>query len=168
MTILWRIYFCIFWHRSLFTTVPLKKNIKCIFNRVIHKKKISTALSERSLKKLLLDVCTKTTFSFSKKLYVQIDGVSVGSRLGPFMTNMIMTKLERVVIKDLLNANNFYIGYMDDTLVLKKKSDVAIVLQALDGFHKHLNFSFENKNNFLVFWLTTILQIYFIIPVYQI
>ena len=56
-----------------------------------------------------------------------------------------MTKLERVVIKDLLNANNFYIGYMDDTLVLKKKSDVAIVLQALDGFHKHLNFSFENK-----------------------
>lgn len=75
----------------------------------------------------------------------------MGSRLGPFMTNMIMTKLERVVIKDLLNANNFYIGYMDDTLVLKKKSDVAIVLQALDGFHKHLNFSFENKNNFLVF-----------------
>ena len=73
----------------------------------------------------------------------------MGSRLGPFMTNMIMTKLERVVIKDLLNANNFYIGYIDDTLVLKKKSDVAIVLQALDGFHKHLNLSFENKT---IFW----------------
>ena len=37
---------------------------------------------------------------------------------------------------------------MDDTLVLMKKSDVTIVLQALDGFHKNPNFTvdaFEDK-----------------------
>ena len=60
---------------SLFTKVPLKKTIKIISNRVYSEKKISTTLSKRSLKKLLLDACTKTAFSFNKKLYEQIDGV---------------------------------------------------------------------------------------------
>ena len=37
---------------------------------------------------------------------------------------------------------------MDNMVVLMKKSDVPIVLQALDGFHKNLNFTvdtFEDK-----------------------
>ena len=53
---------------SLFTNVSLKKTFEIILNRVYSKNKISTALSKRSLKKLLLDACTKTVFSFNKKL----------------------------------------------------------------------------------------------------
>ena len=66
----------------------------------------------------------------------------MGSSLGPLMVNVIMTELERVVVKDLLNKRylKFYIQYMDDTLVLMKKS-VTMVLQALNGFHKNLNFT---------------------------
>ena len=51
---------------------------------------------------------------------------------------------------DLFNKGylKFYIRYVDDMVVLMKKSDVPIVLQALDGFHKNLNFivdTFEDK-----------------------
>ena len=135
---------------SLFTNIPLKKTIEIILNRVYSEKKISTTLSKRSLEKLLLDACTKTAFSFNKKLYEQIDGVSMGSPLGPLMTNVIMTELERVVVNDLFKKEylKFYIRFMDDMLVLMKKSDVPIVLQAPNGFHKNLNFTvdtFENK-----------------------
>ena len=68
----------------------------------------------------------------------------MGSSLGPLMVNVIMTELERVVVKDLLNKRylKFYIQYMDDTLVLMKKS-VTMVLQALNGFHKNLNFTVD-------------------------
>ena len=69
------------------------------------------------LKKLLLDAYTKTTFSFNKKLYDQIDGVSMGYLLGPLMANVIMTELERGIVKGFFNINKFYIRYMDDTLV---------------------------------------------------
>ena len=66
------------------------------------------------------------------------------------MANVIMTELERFVVNDLFDKGylKFYIQFMDDTLVLLKKSDVLIVLQALKGFHKNLNFTvdtFENK-----------------------
>ena len=118
--------------------------------QVYNEKKISTTLSKRSLKKLLLDACTKTAFSFDKKLYEQIDGVSVRSPLSLMMADVIMTEIERVVVKDVFSKGylKFYIRFMDDTLVLMKKFDVPIVLQALNGFHKNLNFTmnaFENK-----------------------
>ena len=83
-------------------------------------------------------------------MYEQIDGVSMGSPLGPLMANVIMTELERVLVKDLFNKEylKFYIRYTDETLVLMKKSHVLIVLEALNGFHKNLSFTvdtFEDK-----------------------
>ena len=89
-----------------------------------------------------LDKCTKTAFSVNKKLYEQIHGISMGSPLGPLMVNVIMTELG--CKEDLFNKGylKFYIQYMDDTLVLMRKSYVPIiVLQALNGFHKNLNFT---------------------------
>ena len=35
------------------------------------------------MKKLILDGCTKTAFSFNRAFYKHIDGVSMGSPLGP-------------------------------------------------------------------------------------
>ena len=76
-------------------------------------------------------------------MYEQIYGVSMGSPFGPLIANVIMTELECVVVKDLFDKGylKFYIQYMDDTLVLMKKFDVPIVLQALNDFHKNLNFT---------------------------
>ena len=91
-------------------------------------------------------------------MYEQIDEVSVGYPLDLLMANVTMIELERVVVKDLFNKGyvKFYIQYMDDTIVLMKKSDVPIVLQALNGFHKNLNFTvdtFEDKKViFQIFW----------------
>ena len=87
----------------LLTNVSSKKTIEIILNRVYSEKKISTSLSKRSLKKLLLDACTKTAFSFNMELYEQIDGVSIRPPLGTLMANVIMTELERAVVKDFFN-----------------------------------------------------------------
>ena len=71
-------------------------------------------------------------------MYEQIDGVSVGSPLGRLMANVTITKLKRMVVMDLFNKGylKFYIRFIEDTLVLMKKSDVPIVLQALMAFMK--------------------------------
>ena len=68
---------------SLFTNVPIKKTINIILIRIYNDQTISTNLKKRSLKKLILDACTKTAFSFSNIIYEQKDSVSMGSSLGP-------------------------------------------------------------------------------------
>ena len=60
------------------------------------------------MKKLLKDACSKTAFTFNDKIYKQIDGVSIGSPLGPFIVNIFMTELEKVIIQELIDDNFIY------------------------------------------------------------
>ena len=113
-------------HKSLFTNVPIKWTVHLIWKRIYTDKLVSTNLKKCTLKKLLLDTCTKTVFSFNNKLYQQKDGVSMGSSLGPVLANIIMTELEDVVIKPLI-ANGtikFYTHFVDDTLFVIKPDNV--------------------------------------------
>ena len=52
----------------LFTNVPLKKTVDIFLKRIYTDKEITTALTERYLKKLILDTCQKTAFSFNGKM----------------------------------------------------------------------------------------------------
>ena len=136
---------------SLFTNVPLKRTINIIVNRIYEEKLIDTKLRKHTLKKLILDCCTKTTFSFNDKLYEQTDGVCMGSSLGPVLANIIMTELEKIVLPNLINENiiKFYIRYVDDTLVMIKEDQIDDVLRRFNGFDKNLKFTvdtFEDGN----------------------
>ena len=59
----------------------------------------------------------------------------MGPSLGPVLANTIMTELENVLIKDLLDIGTiaFYARYVDDTLVLVKLNNVQKVLNKLPG-----------------------------------
>ena len=76
-------------------------------------------LNKRTLKKLIPDSCQKTTFSYNSVLYEQIEGLSMGASLGPFLANIILTELEKIVVRPLVDSGmlKFYIRYVDDTLV---------------------------------------------------
>ena len=69
-------------------------------DRVIH-----TRLRKRTMKKIIIDSCTKALFSFNNKIYKQIDGVSMGASLGPILGSNIMTELEKIIVKDLVDKS---------------------------------------------------------------
>ena len=95
----------------LFTLVPLSKTINIILGRIYNKKLLKTNIKKRTVKKLLKDCCTKNAFSFNNTIYKQIEGVSMGSRLGLVSVNIIMTALEPVIVDKLFAANLLKILY---------------------------------------------------------
>ncbi len=107
------------------------------------------------MKKLLLDSCTKTPFSINGELYKQIDGVAMGSPLGPTLANIIMTTFEEEIIRKLIDSNliKFYARYVDDTLVLAKPSDVPKSLKPFHSFHPQIQFTFEEFPDNIVHFL---------------
>ena len=127
---------------SLFTNIPLRKTVNFILKRVYKDKCITTSLNKRSLKKLLLDACTKTPFSFDDQLYQQTDGICIGSPLGPTLADILMTVFEEEIVKPLISSNiiKFYSRYVDDTLVLIKPSDIETVLNT---FHPQIQFTYD-------------------------
>ena len=68
-----------FYVESLFTNVPIKRIIDIILKWTYTDKIISTNLNSHSMKKLLLDTCTKTAFTFNGVIYEQRDNVYMGS-----------------------------------------------------------------------------------------
>ena len=67
---------------SLLINVPIKKTIDVILTRIYNDHTISTNLKKRSLKKLILDTCTKTAFSFNNIIHEQKGGESMVLCLG--------------------------------------------------------------------------------------
>ena len=91
-------------------------NCEVILIRKYQDHVISTKMKKRTLKKLVLDTCTKTGFLFNNTFYQQKYSVSMSSSLGPVLTNN-MTELEDVIIKPLIADGTimFYGGFVDDT-----------------------------------------------------
>ena len=134
---------------SLFTNVPLRKTVNVILDRIYKDKVIQTNLKKRTLKKLIIDTCSKTAFSFNDVIYEQIDGVSMGACLGPVLANIIMTELEKHVVDGLIQQGliKFYVRYVDDTLLLVKPEDIDHILQKFNKFHKNLEFTVDRFEN---------------------
>ena len=101
---------------SLFTNVPLQRTINIILDRVYNNKLVTTQLKKPTLKKLIKDTCSKIVFSANNKLYQQTDGVSMGSSLGLLLANIIMTEMEKAIIKKFVDEGFYYfMGVMSTT-----------------------------------------------------
>ena len=130
---------------TLFTNVHIKRTIALIMKRIYDENLLPTNLSKRTLKKLINDTCTKTAFTFNNQFYEQTDGVSMGSSLGPVLANIIMTEVENVVIRPLIEQGliKFYSRYVDDTLLLVKKTGLMFIHERLNNFDSNLRFTVD-------------------------
>ena len=79
---------------SLFTNIPLEENIdNCI--DILYKDNENTPKIPKDVFRNLLTVATKESlFMFNNKFYKQIDGVAMGSPLGPALANIFMCNFE--------------------------------------------------------------------------
>ena len=129
--------------KSLFTNVPLDQTISIILNRIYNVREVNTDITRSKMKELLY-LCTKNVhFSFDNNIYIQSDGVAMGSPLGPILANIFMVELERSVIPGLANKLNNWGQYVDDTICYIKVDSIDYVLSKLNNFHKNIQFTVE-------------------------
>ena len=106
------------------------------------------ALPRVVLRKLLEFATKKSHFLFDGKYYDQIDGVAMGSPLGPVLANIFMCAFEE---KWLLNAKVsplFWNRYVDDTFTMFHNKDSANdFLHYLNGCHRNIKFTIEFEHN---------------------
>ena len=67
--------------------------------------------------KELLHLCTKNVyFTFDGEIYIQIDGVAMGSPLGPVLANIVLVELEKIIIPKLEKEVQLWRRFVDDTI----------------------------------------------------
>ena len=145
---------------SLFTNVPVDETIDMIINEVYHSEKPRLDIPEKQLKELLI-ACTKEApfRGPNGDLYLQVDGVAMGSPIGVLFANFYMGMVERQVMENSSVRPRLYGRYIDDTFV--EVRDYQHLEQLKKEFERvsSLKFTLEvSKNNALPF-LDTLVSI---------
>ena len=120
---------------SLFTNVPLEKTIDIIIKKVYKEKRIKTKIKADKLRALLY-LCTKEGhFTFNDEIYVQVDGVMMGSPLGSLIANIFMCELENDMIPKMTEKLDSWTRYVDDTFAFVKPTEIDNIHRQLNGYH---------------------------------
>ena len=92
-------------------------------------------------------------FTLNNKTYLQVDGVAMGSPLGPVLANIFLVEFERNIIPTLSNDVLLWKRYVDDTICFIKLTSINKVLPTLSSYHTNIKFTIEieseNKISFL-------------------
>ena len=78
---------------SQLMNVSLNKTINIILDQIYRQKLLKTNLKKRAMKKLSLDSCTKTTFSYDNVIYWLCEGVSMSSSLAPVQAKYYFNRI---------------------------------------------------------------------------
>ena len=135
---------------SLFTNVPLEETIDIIINTLFSDNDYIQGLDSVNFRKLLNFATKDILFYFGGKIYKQIEGVAMGSPLGPTLANIFMCHFEKIWLRDCPSAfkPSYYFRYVDDTFLLfKSEQHVKLFLEYLNAQHKNIKFTFEVETN---------------------
>ena len=126
---------------SLFTNVPVNNTVDHILSIVDED---ALPFTKDTLKSLLLLACTNVLFTFNEQLFVQHEGVCMGSILGPTMAAFAMDLIESKFHLYEGHLPTVFLRYVDDCLALFTSHEDALkFLDFLNSQHSSLQFTVE-------------------------
>ena len=132
---------------SLYTSVPVDDCINVI-NGCIGDGGVDIRL-DRDLLINLLKLCVKNVqFLFNKQYYPQIDGVAMGSPLGPILANIFVGYIERQALDAQISGVRIYRRYVDDTFVVgDTKESIVNLANKLNSVNENIKFTVEHEDS---------------------
>ena len=124
---------------DLFSNIPLS---------IILENKKDLKFSENELTKLFRFATSQMHFYFDAKIFHQVDGVAMGSPLGPALANWFMGYNEQKLLESYHGRlNKFYRRYVDDIFcVFENEHQALTFLDFLNSQHPNINFTIEKEH----------------------
>lgn len=143
---------CSFDVPSLFTNVPLRETINICADS-LYEGDITPPPFPKDVFMELMTLCTSSVeLSFDNVMYSQVDGVQMGSPLGPALAD-IFVGYHEMLLFGKVSKPFVYVRYVDDTFATFSNEFEAVnFFNELNSLHKCLSFTMEGeKDNCLPF-----------------
>lgn len=130
---------------SLYTNIPLAETIELVVDRLYSVKSKMVPPVSRDVFKKLMQIATGGMFLYKDVLYKQVDGVAMGSPLGPSLANFFLGYLEEnKIFEDNEICPVVYLRYVDDIFaVFKNGTSYLPFFNLLNQQHPNLKFTVE-------------------------
>ncbi|MES9973352.1 MAG: reverse transcriptase domain-containing protein [Candidatus Thiodiazotropha sp.] len=132
---------------ALFTNVPLIETVDYVCSS-LESLNLDVGLPVQIIKELLLRCTLNVQFLSNGRMYRQIDGVAMGSPLGPLLADLFMAKLENTTLQPTINSLPLYLRYVDDTfLIIEDTVEPTEILNQFNNAHCSIRFTHEIEDN---------------------
>ena len=140
-------FICSFDIKSLFTNVPLTEVIDICVSEAYGATDQLVDMPVHVFKELLIFATKDVEFSFNDSMYRQIDGVAMGSPLGPLLANVFVGSLEEKLF-DQHDGPLLYKRYVDDVFaIFTCKNQCYDFLKRINHLHASIQFTCEEEIN---------------------
>ena len=138
---------------NLFTNIPVNDTINHIISTIDETK---LPINKTALRSLLRLACVNIVFMFNNDIYVQQDGLSMGSCLAPTMAAFAMDMLESKFVNYKHNPPIFYQRYADDIYaIFQSDKDVSDFFEYLNSLSSNIKFTKEEESDNTLTFLDT-------------
>ena len=153
------LFLCSFDITSLFTNVPLEETLKICLETLYRDADVpKPSIPEDILEKLLLKATKDVEFSFDGVMYRQIDGIAMGSPLGPTLANIFVGHCESI-LAEKAQWPLLYDRFVDDTFsIFESEENAEKFFKVLNGMHPALKFTIEEEENQCLPFMDVFLQ----------
>ena len=130
---------------SLFTSVPIDPALNIIKDLLEKDEKLNdrTVLSVQNIIDLLGYCLHNIYFSFQNKFYEQVEGVAMGSPIGPIVANLYMEYFERKALMSAINPPMVWFRFVDDTWVIQQQAHKQAFLDHINSTDPAIMFTVE-------------------------
>ena len=136
---------------SLFTNVPLSEVIDITTNYLYNVNNCKKPPINKDVFKKLLEYATSGIFSYNGNYFCQIDGVTMGSPLGPTLANIFLAHYE-TDWQSFDFSPKFYYRYVDDIICIFDNSmNCNSFFDFINNQHSNLKFTCEHGNKEIPF-----------------
>jgi hypothetical protein len=135
---------------SLFTNIPLSETINICCELLFERHALVDGLSKDEFKQLLTLATTESFILFDNRYYQQLDGVAMGSPLGPTLANIFLSYSEAIWLKDCPASfkPTYYRRYVDDIFLLFQDAKcVDMFKEYMNNKHPNMHFTSESESN---------------------
>ena len=106
--------------KALFTNIHLEYTVDLVLKRIDENHETLTSITRNEMRGILLLCTNNVHFTFRDVVYLQTDGIAMGSPLRPVLTGIFMVHLERSLVSLLTAEFSFRKRYVDDTITFIK------------------------------------------------
>ncbi|XP_057308105.1 uncharacterized protein LOC130645991 [Hydractinia symbiolongicarpus] len=131
---------------SLFTNIPLQETIDICTDSLFSETDPVSNFCKSDFRKLLSLATENSYFTFDGQLFKQVDGVAMGSPLGPSLANAFLSHHEKTWLDNCPSSFKpvYYRRYVDDVFVLfSSPSHLPLFKDYLN--RQHINISFTSE-----------------------
>ncbi|XP_057302826.1 uncharacterized protein LOC130636989 [Hydractinia symbiolongicarpus] len=131
---------------SLFTNIPLQETIDICTDSLFSETDPVSNFCKSDFRKLLSLATENSYFTFDGQLFKQVDGVAMGSPLGPSLANAFLSHHEKTWLDNCPSSFKpvYYRRYVDDVFVLfSSPSYLPLFKDYLN--RQHINISFTSE-----------------------